>query len=71
MQPDNTANSAGDSLMHEQPTLRARSWPAFAMMAHGLIDETLRIMHEGGLMQPGMPERVQRLRNSVQAPPQA
>ena len=54
----------------EALTLRARTWPAYAMMVHGMIDEVLRVMNEGGLMQPGAADRVQLMRTSMASPPQ-
>ena len=52
----------------EAIVLHARTWPAYAMMVHGMVDEVVRVMNEGGLMQPGAADRVQTMRASMATP---
>lgn len=55
----------------EEPiALRARTWPAYAMMVHGMVDEVVRVTNEGGLLQPGAADRVQLMRTSMASPQQ-
>lgn len=65
MSPTNQSSIIGAVQNQSEPTfLQARTWPSFAMMTHGLIDEVLRVMNEGGLTQPGVAERIQGIRSN-------
>lgn len=48
--------------------LASRPWPAHAMLVHKMANETIRLMQDGGLLQPGAAERVLKMRASSTVP---